>query len=83
MYIGTALIEAISTVGITQDELAGRANVTPALINHLCRGNRQASEELVHKLAAALQCEVSITVRFTKTLQPKTHTGYKPCIRSR
>lgn len=70
MFIGTALSEAISTTGITQQELACRARVSPSLINHLCRGNRQASEELVRQLAAALQCEVSITVHFTKAPQP-------------
>lgn len=66
MYIGTALIEAMAKTGITQHELADRVNVTPSLINQLCRGNRQASEELVRQLAAALQCELAITVRFTK-----------------
>lgn len=80
MYIGAALIEAISTAGITQDELADRVNVTPDLINHLCRGNRQASEELVRRLAAALQCEASITVRFSP---PPQQPGYKPGTGSR
>lgn len=72
MNIGHALIEAIALTGITQYELAGRINVHPGQINHLCRGNQQASEDLVRQLAAALQCDVSITVRFTpKRTAPK------------
>lgn len=65
MNIGHALIEAIAMTGITQAELAGRIKVHPGQINHLCRGNKQASEDLVRQLATALQCDVSITVCFT------------------
>ena len=66
MYIGHALIQAISSTGITQDELAHRLKVHPGVINQLCRGNRQASDELVSQLAAALDCEVKVTVQFVK-----------------
>lgn len=66
MYIGHALIQAISSTGITQDELAQRLKVHPGVINQLCRGNRQASDELVSQLASALDCEVRITVEFVK-----------------
>ncbi|WP_192579081.1 helix-turn-helix domain-containing protein [Fibrisoma limi] len=56
--------------GITQDELAKRVKVSPSMINQLCRGSRDATEGLVGQLANALQCNVSITVQFTRKPTP-------------
>lgn len=72
MYIGQTLIEAIAVARVTQQELAEQLKMHPATINQLCRGNRQATEELVYALAAALRCDVRITVRFVPRNPPAT-----------
>src|SRR5581483_4274172 len=58
-----AVTRARETAGLTKTELAARVGVTVSLISKIERGTRNASPELLGKMATALACPAAMLER--------------------
>lgn len=55
-----ALRWALTKSGLTQAELAARANVSRGLMSEIVNGTRNARQPTLEKIAAALNCPVVV-----------------------
>ena len=71
MSFGAKIAEARKAVGLSQKELAGKADISPQYLNDIEHGKRNpGSEELIESLSQALNLDSAVLYYLARRLPP-------------
>jgi transcriptional regulator with XRE-family HTH domain len=68
--IGDKIREARQELGLTQEQLAERANLHPSFVGQIERGTKKASVQTLHRIASALNVSLASLFQFQEERLP-------------